>query len=224
MVLLDRVGDGDARERFHQVDLAALVGDGGDPERLARNLAEKLLDARHQVMVVAVRAIELQHREFGIVARRNAFVAEIAVDLEHLFESADHQPLQIELGRDAQVELHVERVVMGDERPRGRAARNRMHHRRFDFEVALREEKIAHRLDDARALDEAQARVLVRDQVEIALAVALLLVGQAVELFRQRAQRLGEHHDVLDAYRQFVGLGLERARLRCPGYRRYRNA
>src|SRR5678815_3674475 len=57
--------------------------------------------------VMAMRAIELKHREFGVVSRRNAFVAEIAVDLEHLFESDDHQPLQIELGRDPQVELHV---------------------------------------------------------------------------------------------------------------------
>ena len=46
-------------------------------------------------------------------------VAEVAADLEDALEAADHQPLQVQLGRDAQVEVEVERVVVGDERSRG---------------------------------------------------------------------------------------------------------
>ena len=60
-----------------------------------------------------------------------------------------------------------------------------------------------------RARDEDLARILVGDQVEIALAVFLLLVGQAVEFLRQRAQRLGQQAHLRDAHRQFAGLGLE---------------
>ena len=46
--------------------------------------------------------------------------------------------------------------------------------------------------DDAGALDEDLARVVVDDEVEVALAVARLDVGQAVELLGQRPQRLDE--------------------------------
>jgi hypothetical protein len=37
------------------------------------------------------------------MARRDALVAEVAVDLEHALQAADHQALQVQLGRDAQV-------------------------------------------------------------------------------------------------------------------------
>ena len=83
--------------------------------------------------------------------RRDAFVAEVAVDLEHPLEAADDQPLQVQLGRDAQVQLHVERVVVRDERPRRGAAGDRLHHRRLDFEEAARDEELADRLHDLRA-------------------------------------------------------------------------
>ena len=50
------------------------------------------------------------------------------------------------------------------------------------------------RIDDSALLraDEARARRVVGDQVDVALAVLLLLVGHAVELVGQRAQALGE--------------------------------
>ena len=46
--------------------------------------------------------------------------------------------------------------------------------------------------DHARARDEQLARVLVGDQIELAVAKAGLDIGQAVVLLRRRAQRLGE--------------------------------
>ena len=51
----------------------------------------------------------------------------------------------------------------------------------------------AHRRDDPRAVDEQPPRVLARDQIELAVAIARLDVGEAVVLVGRRAQRLGEH-------------------------------
>ena len=62
--------------------------------------------------IVGVRLIKLQHRELGIVLRRDALIAEVAIDLVDAIESADHQPLEIQLRRDAQEQIHVEGVVM----------------------------------------------------------------------------------------------------------------
>ena len=75
----------------------------------------------HHLAVVGERLVQLHHRELGVVAGGDALVAEDAADLEHPLHAADDQPLQVQLERDAQVQLHVERVVVGDERAgRGR--------------------------------------------------------------------------------------------------------
>jgi len=130
-------------------------------QRPLRGVAQQGLDQVHQVMVVLVRGVKLDHGELGVVARGYPLVAEIAVDLEHTLEAAHDQALEVKLGRDAQVELDVERVVMGHERPRRRAARDGVHHRRLDLEIAVGDEEVAHRLHDARALGEHAPRVLV---------------------------------------------------------------
>ncbi len=113
--------------------------------------AQRLLDPVHEIAVIGVRQVELEHREFGVVLGREALVAEVAVDLVHALEAADDQPLQIQLRRDAQVHVEVERVVMRHERPRRRTARDRLHHRRLDFEEIERIEEIAQVAHDARA-------------------------------------------------------------------------
>jgi hypothetical protein len=41
---------------------------------------------------------------------RDALVAEVLAELVDLLEAADDQPLEVELGRDAQVEVCVELV------------------------------------------------------------------------------------------------------------------
>ena len=104
--------------------------------------------------IVRVRLVKLQHRELGIVVRGEPFVAEVAVDLVDALQPAHHQPLQIQLRRDAQVQIDVQRVVVRDERTRRRAAVERLHHRRLHFDEAARFQLPAQRRDDARPRDE----------------------------------------------------------------------
>ena len=61
--------------------------------------------------------------------------------------------------------------------------------------------------------DEQLARLLVGDQVELALAVALLDVGEPVVLVGRRAQRLGEQGPRVDPQRQLPAAGPERSAL-----------
>ena len=163
--------------------------------------------------MVPVGRVELHHREFGVVPNRDAFVAEAAVDLEHALEAAHDQALQVQLRRDAQVHLLVERVVVRDEGLRVRAAGDRVQHRRLDLEEAVVHHEGADRAERLAARDEALARVLVRDQVDIPLAVLLFLVAHAVERVGQRAQRLGQQAQFRDLDRQFAGLGDEQRAL-----------
>jgi hypothetical protein len=59
------------------------------------------------------------------------------------------------------------------------------------------------------ARDEARARRVVGDQVDVALPVLLLRVGDAVELVGQRPQALGQQAQRRDAHRELAGPGLE---------------
>ena len=177
-------------------------------QRLARGVAQQAFGEIHQALVVRVGLVEFHHREFRVVARREAFVAEIAVDLEDLLEPADNQAFQIQLGGDAQELLHVERIVVRDERLGRSAAGDRVHHRRFDFEEAVPVHVIADRGDDAAAGEEGEAGFLVHDQVDVTLAILHFLIGQTVELVWQWAQRLGQQADFSGLDSQFTGLGL----------------
>ena len=67
--------------------------------------------------------------------RRDAFIAEVAIDLVDAIEAAYDQPFQIQFRRNPEEEVHVERIVMGYKWTRRRAAGNRVHHRRLDFDV-----------------------------------------------------------------------------------------
>jgi hypothetical protein len=68
------------------------------PHDLGDQGREHLLDELHQRLVVDVGPVELEHRELGVVAGRDALVAEVAVDLVDPRQAADQQPLQEELG------------------------------------------------------------------------------------------------------------------------------
>ena len=125
-----------------------------------------------------VRLIELEHRELGVVLTRQPFVAEVAVDLVDPLESADDEALQVQLRRDPHEQLHVERVVMRDERARGGAADDRMHHRRLDLEEVARVEELADAAHDLRALAEHRADVGIDREIDVALAIARLDVAR----------------------------------------------
>jgi len=173
-----------------------------------RQLREHALDEIHDVLVIRIGPVALHHGEFRIVPGGDAFVAEVAVDLEDLVRQARYQrALEIEFRRDAQVHVHLQRVVMGLERLGGRTAVDRLQHGRLDFHEAVVFHEAAHARDDLRTLLEAQLRFLVGQQVEMALAVARLDVGEAVILFRHRQQRLGEHGDLMRIDRQLAALG-----------------
>ena len=175
------------------------------PIDCARHGRDHLLGHDHQLLVVAVGLVELEHRELGIVLRRDPLVAEVTVDLVDAFDAADGQPLEVELRRDPQEQLHVERVVMGHERPRQRAAGDRLHHRRLDFEVAARVQESPDVRQHAAADLEHAPRVGIDDEIEVALPVADLDVAQPVPLLRQRQEALGQELELRDVDRQLVG-------------------
>ena len=142
---------------------------------------------------------------------RQPLVAEVAADLVDAVEAADHQPLQVQLGRDPHVEVEVERVVVGLERLRRRAADDPVQHRRLHLEEAARVEEAADAAHDRAPLAEHLAHLGVDHQVDVALAVADLRVRQAVKFLGQRPRRLGQDPHALGHDGQLARLHDRRA-------------
>ena len=128
----------------------------------------------------------------------DALVAEVLAELEHLVHAADEESLQVELRRDAHHAVLVERVEVGEERLCRSAARLVLENRSLDLDEALVPEVLPYLHDEPRAREEACAALVVRHEVDVAAAVALLLVGEPVELLRRLLKRLGEHRPLLD--------------------------
>ena len=125
-------------------------------------------------------------------------VPEVLAELVDLLQAADDQPLQVELGRDPQVVVGVERVVVRHERLRERAPVAGLEDRRLDLEEPVRVELGTDGADDPCPELEVGAGLLVDEQVEIALPVARLGVGDAVERVRQRAPDLRQQLELVD--------------------------
>ncbi|KAG1258849.1 hypothetical protein G6F65_015447 [Rhizopus arrhizus] len=200
-----------AAERRAQVDLRAVPLHFGGAVDSAGDVTDHAFGQVHDLVVRGIGLVQLHHGEFRVVPGADAFVAEVAVDLVHALQATHGQALEVQLRRHAQVQVQVQRVVVGGERLGRCAAGDVMHHRRLDFQEVAVVEPRAHGADDLRALDEDRARFRGHDQVDVALAVTLLDVGQAVPLVRQRAQRLGQQADRFGLDRQLAGFGTGQA-------------
>ena len=177
------------------------------PTQLAGEVGDELLGELHVHVVVAVGLVQLEHRELGVVPRREPLVPEHPADLVDLLEAADDEALEVELRRDPQVQVDVERVVVGDERAGRRPAGDRVQDRRLDLEVAAVLEEAAGERDQPAAQPEGGPGLLGDPQVDVALAVAGVGVGEAVPLVGELAPGLGQQHPLLDADRQLAGPG-----------------
>ena len=131
------------------------------------------------------------------------FVAEVAVDLEDPLDSADHDPLEVQLRRDPQVQVHVHGIHMGDERPRGRSAVQHLQHRRFDLEIAAIVQRRAQRAIDRAPHLHRPAGLRSDDQIHIALPNPALL-GERFVRDRQWPQRLGGDRPGIGQHRQLA--------------------
>mmetsp|Transcript_7271 Transcript_7271/g.14551 ORF Transcript_7271/g.14551 Transcript_7271/m.14551 type:complete len:441 (-) Transcript_7271:648-1970(-) len=176
-------------ERRREVDLdlrhalASALGVVFDLVRAVQvhdHLGEHLLGEGHQVVIVGVRPVELARGELGIVRHVHPLVAEEASNLVYAVEAADDEHLEVKLGCHAHVQVAVEVVVVRDEGFCGGASGDHVHHRCLHLQEAVHVEEATHEIDDLGARHEDIARRGVEDEVQVALAVARLLVDQTV--------------------------------------------
>jgi len=161
-------------------------------------------------VVIGICLVELDHRELGVVLRRQTLVAKVLAELIDALEAADDAALEVQLRSDAQIQRAIQRVVVRRERARERPAVERLEDGRLDLDEALVVEKAPHGGHDLRASDKQLARVLVGHEVELPAAISRLDVLEAVVLLRRRAQRLRQDRERVDAQRDLAALRAQR--------------
>ena len=92
---------------------------------------------------------------------------------------------------------------------RRRAARHGLQNRRFDFQKTALFQKSTRFAKNCNPLEKNGARLFVRDQIEITLAITRFDILQPMPLFRQRPQRFREHFELLDLQCRLAGFGQE---------------
>ena len=106
----------------------------------------------------------------------NTLISELPSNLIHPIQTTHNQHLQIQLRRNTHEQIHIQIIMMRDERLSRRTPRNLIHHRCLHFQEVHLVEVRAHELDDLGAGDEGVSCAAVDDQVEETLAVARFLV------------------------------------------------
>ena len=162
----------------------------------------------HQVVVVGIRPVELARRELGVVGKVNALISELATNLVDTLQATDNQHLEVQLRSNTHEQVHVQLIVMGDERLGRRTTGDSVHHGRLDLgEIAVIKE-VPDVLDNLGTGDENVARGVVHDQIQVPLAVTRLLVSETVEIGRQRVQARRQKDDIRRENRQFTALAI----------------
>ncbi len=103
--------------------------------------------------------------------------------------------------------------MVGDERARGGAARDGLHHGRLHLQEVVGFQEAPHGPDETRADLEDGTGARVGQEVQVALPCARLTVRQPVVLLRQGAERLGQHLEPVHRDAQLAGAGAEEAAL-----------
>ena len=68
---------------------------------------QHFLGQSHEVLIGRKSLVELQHCEFGVVARRNTFIPKASVQFIDPVKASNHEPLQIQLWGDPEEKRHV---------------------------------------------------------------------------------------------------------------------
>ena len=106
----------------------------------------------------------------------HTLVTEHPADLEYPLEASDEEPLQIQLERDAELQIDIESIEVSLELPCSSAAGICNQERSLDFHEVSVSQEVTDLLDDLGSLLERILYLRIHDEVEISLAVTDLCV------------------------------------------------
>ena len=168
-------------------------------QNFLRRAGENTLQNVHHAIQIGIGLIQLAGGKFRVMLGVHTLVAEDTAHLIHALHAAHDKPLQVQLGGDTQIHINVLCIVMRNKGPGIGAAGNGAEDRRFHLHKAHIIQIAAQIGHELTADLKVALGFGIHDQIHIALAIADLLVREAVELLRQGLQGLGEQGNALGA-------------------------
>jgi hypothetical protein len=124
---------------------------------------------------------------------RNTFVAKYASYLVNSVKAANHQSLEVKLYRNSQIEVFIERMMVGDKRASQCSAGTGLKHRSLYLHITPIVEKTSYGSDNLGAQNKNASTFFVGNEVQIPLSIAFFYVSQPMPLLRQWAKGFTEH-------------------------------
>jgi len=90
----------------------------------------------HQLIIIDISLIKLQHGKFRVMLRINPFIAKTTINFIDFFHSADDQSFEVEFGSNSEIEIYPQSLMESLKRAGQSSTRHNMHHRSFDFDKA----------------------------------------------------------------------------------------
>jgi hypothetical protein len=112
------------------------------------------------------------------------------------FHTTDNQLLQVKLGSNTHEHVHVQIVVVSDERLRGGATGNSIHQRSLNFSKVTAVEVLADVANNTGTGAKNLAGLLVHDKVKVTLTETLFDILEAVVLRGNCVQTRGQKNDL----------------------------
>lgn len=171
------------------------------------HLRKHIFGELEQIVEVSVGHVELAARVLGVVGLIDALVTEVLSDFIDAVESTDDQLLEVQLGSDTHVQLHLEIVVVGEERSGSGSTGNHVHHWRFNLQELEVVEVLANELHHLGARLEDLAGAIRQDKIEETLAISDFVVLETDVHFGEHVQARRKQLHLTRSNRQFVALG-----------------
>ena len=148
-LLFDGIGHGDPSEWLRDVDGVSVPLIGVFADDFLTDVMEEAFGPLSHIAEVAISLIELDGGEFWVMSVVDAFVTEDTSDFVNAVDAANHALLEVELSGDAEEEILIESVVMGDEWTGGCATGDWGKDRSLDFDEAKGVAVVSDSFDDS---------------------------------------------------------------------------
>ena len=207
--VLNSVGHRDTAPWAVEVDFYVTVHEYAGTEDFMCNGAEEVFGEIHHGFVVAVCLVYFQEGEFRVMTGVNPFITEYTTDFVYAFHATNDEALEVEFEGDTHVKVDVQCVVVGDKWTCGCATGDGVEHWGFNFEECAFIKVTTYCGDDFGAQDEGVFNVRIHDQVNVALTIAKLGIGQTMVLFRKWTHGFAEVFKLADFDTEFTAVGNE---------------
>ena len=152
-------------ELFSTLAFWVVRHDGTSVRQVLDHPLKQVLRNLHDVVHIRVCHIEFTECELGIVGKIDTFVSEHTTNLVHAIKPADGKLLEVQLRRNAEVQVEVKIVVMRDKGLRGRTTSKHTRDGCLNFEETEVVEVPPNVIDNLGASDENTTGIVREDEV-----------------------------------------------------------